>query len=82
MDVAAILTCQFSKSISISNVTNIKIQNYDVKLIDEYKYLDHTLRLRDESQKNVIGRRIGPSWEAFGKLNFIFPNTMDMIPNK
>ena len=35
-------------------------------------------RLGYENQKNEIGRRIGLTWAAFGKLNFIFRSKMDI----
>jgi len=75
------LKMNWSKTKYMTNIptdTNIKIQNQEVELVDEYKYLGHTLRLGYENQKNEISRRIGLTWAAFGKLKFIFRSNMDI----
>jgi hypothetical protein len=75
------LKMNWSKTKYMTNIAtdaNITIQNEVVERVDDYKYLGHTLRLGYVNQKNEIGRRIGLTWAAFGKLNFIFRSKMDI----
>lgn len=57
---------------------NIIVNNLNIEKVYSYKSLDHDIRLRRDNQTCEIDRRIGLTWEAFGRLGYILRSHVPM----
>lgn len=55
---------------------NVSIAGRDIEQTVAYKYLGHEIRLGRDNQTCELPRRIGLTWAAFGKLNYIFKSSL------
>lgn len=57
---------------------NITVNNTNIEQVYSYKYLGHEIRLGRDNQTCEIGRRIGLTWAAFGRLSYILRSDIPM----
>jgi len=61
---------------------NLTVNNLNIEQVYSYKYLGHKIRLERDNQTCEIGRRIGLTWAAFGRLSYILRVDIPMCLRK
>jgi len=61
---------------------NLRVNNLNIEQVYSYKYLSHEIRLGRDNQTCKIGRRIGLTWAAFGRLSYILRSDIPMCLKK
>lgn len=68
------MNLQKTKIMSTNNI-QITLGNTNIQTVNEYIYLEHNIKLGKLNQTAEVTRRIGLSWAAFGRLNYILRDT-------
>ena len=56
------------------HVHEIKINNNNIEVVDQYIYLGQLITMNSASKEREIKRRITMEWQSFGRASSIFKN--------
>ena len=60
----------------------VKIENKEIKIVENYIYLGQSISLQQPSQELEINRRVQLGWAVFGKLRYIMKSNLPLCLKK